>query len=594
VSTNTQVPGNLTSVDNPALLGDTSYSYDSLSRVLTETDGKGQVTRCEYDKLDRTTKITYHDNSTITYTYDANDNVLSMADNTGATSYEYDALNRLTKETLPGPKVNSYFYDNASNLSAFEDAGGRVNYAYNAVNLLVNLTEPSGRQITFAYDVDHVRTETRYPNGVTQFVVYDAANRIQRIYAQRVPGGPILTDFTYCYRLPLNDSCTGGIDTGLRQRVIDKDGNRTLYSYDVLGRLTLAEERTSGGTLLNSFAYAYDANSNRTSQTVNSQTTTYDHNAADQITRAGTTTFGYDANGNETSRSDGRGAAYNVKDQTTSMTPPGSTPIPMTYSGMGQSRRVSAGGTAFQHNALGLGRETTGGATTTYIRDNSGVLLSQRTLTPAGDRYYVFDGLGSVVALTDSTGNTAATYKYEPFGKLISSTGTVTNPWRWLGGFGVYADGSTGLYKMGTRYYDQTLGRFTQVDPIAGGSANAYDYAFQDPINVFDPTGRAGCTYLPDFGHGFVDACNAHDTCYGTWSNTRKECDQLFKRVALDSCADRWWFERKRCNLQVEFWYQQLRHGPVAAIARRKYRSGQFKACPYTRRRCKSLIDRRD
>jgi len=102
--------------------------------------------------------------------------------------------------------------------------------------------------------------------------------------------------------------------------------------------------------------------------------------------------------------------------------------------------------------------------------------------TGSGNYYYLLDGLGSVVALTDSVGNLAATYSYEPFGKLKSSTGTVTNPYRWLGGLGVYHETATGLYKMGTRYYDPALGRFTQVDPIEGGSATRYDYAAQDPI----------------------------------------------------------------------------------------------------------------
>jgi len=43
-----------------------------------------------------------------------------------------------------------------------------------------------------------------------------------------------------------------------------------------------------------------------------------------------------------------------------------------------------------------------------------------------------------VAALTDSLGNVNASYSYEPFGKLKSSSGTVTNPYRWLGGLGVY------------------------------------------------------------------------------------------------------------------------------------------------------------
>lgn len=43
---------------------------------------------------------------------------------------------------------------------------------------------------------------------------------------------------------------------------------------------------------------------------------------------------------------------------------------------------------------------------------------------------------------------------------------------------------------MGVRSYVPAMGRFLSVDPIEGGSANAYDYAYQDPVNVFDLDGR--------------------------------------------------------------------------------------------------------
>lgn len=180
------------------------------------------------------------------------------------------------------------------------------------------------------------------------------------------------------------------------------------------------------------------------------------------------------------------------------------------------------------------------GVATTYLRDNRGELLEQRL--PTGDSYYLYDGLGSVVGLTDTSGNVEATYKYEPFGRLISSTGSIANPWRWLGGFGVYWDEQNKLYKMGTRYYDPVLGRFTQVDPIVSGSANAYDYVGQDPVNGTDATGLAGCTKVPDtdwMTYDFGEACDAHDTCYGDWGNIRAECDRLFLRKAREDCGNR-------------------------------------------------------
>jgi RHS repeat-associated protein len=353
-----------------------------------------------------------------------------------------------------------------------------VNYGYNQLNLLTSVTEPGPKQTILTYDVDDMREETRYPNGVTMYFVYDASNRIKRVWAKKVASGTILTDFTYEWK---NAS---GVDTGLRHSVTDKDGAKTSYTYDPLNRLQQAEERLSSGAPLNSYSYTYDANSNRTSQTVNGVTTSYSHNAADQLTAAGSTTFTYDENGNERSASVIRSdAVYNAKDQLTSITPQGQAARPMSYTGPGQFLWVGAGSTTFQNSGLGLTRENS----TSYTKDDDGFLLGMRTST--SNHYYLLDGLGSVAAVTDASGNVVATYSYEPFGKVKSQTGTLSNPYRWLGALGVYFDAATSLYKMGTRYYDPALGRFTQADPVPGGSANRYDYAAQDPVNASDPTG---------------------------------------------------------------------------------------------------------
>jgi RHS repeat-associated protein len=453
----------------------------SLSRA-SRRHPPGQKTTYTYDGLDRVTKITFHDESSISYAYDAVGNVTSMSDNTGTTSYTYDALYRLTKETFPDAKTNSYGYDSAGNLLSFADPGGTVAYVYDAVNRLVTLTEPSGKKTTFTYDVDDMRLTTAYPNGVTLYFSYDAANRITRVLGKKPASGEILTDFTYVWRN------AAGADTGLRQSVTDKAGNRTSYSYDALNRLTRAETRNAAGTLLDSFAYAYDANSNRSSQSVNGATTGYSHNAADQLTTAGSVTYSYDGNGNETGHSGGRAWAYNAKDQAVSVTPPGGSALSMSYTGTGQFERVTRGSTSFRTNGLGLGYETTGTTSSYFTRDDGGQLLGMRVGSAA--YYYLTDGLGSVAAVTDGYGAVAATYSYEPFGKVKSSTGTLANPYRWLGALGVYLDTATGLYKMGTRYYDPALGRFTQVDPVPGGALNAYDYALQNPVAYLDLDGE--------------------------------------------------------------------------------------------------------
>jgi hypothetical protein len=67
------------------------------------------------------------------------------------------------------------------------------------------------------------------------------------------------------------------------------------------------------------------------------------------------------------------------------------------------------------------------------------------------------------------------------------------------------------LLKLGARYYDPTLGRFTQPDP-AGQGPNPYAYAGDDPANHTDPTGRfdwGGYLLAGIFGYMVTITCDA-------------------------------------------------------------------------------------
>jgi RHS repeat-associated protein len=88
----------------------------------------------------------------------------------------------------------------------------------------------------------------------------------------------------------------------------------------------------------------------------------------------------------------------------------------------------------------------------------------------------------------DSAGAFKGGYSYSPYGEA-RATGTnaaVTgNPLRYIG---EHHDGN-GIYKLGARYYDTTLGRFTQTDP-SGQEANPYAYAACNSVNYSDPSGH--------------------------------------------------------------------------------------------------------
>ncbi|MBX9246209.1 DNRLRE domain-containing protein [Actinotalea ferrariae] len=74
----------------------------------------------------------------------------------------------------------------------------------------------------------------------------------------------------------------------------------------------------------------------------------------------------------------------------------------------------------------------------------------------------------------------------------LSGAGATTRPparYGWLGAAQRSAEALGGVILMGVRLYSPTTGRFLSVDPVPGGSANAYDYCNADPINCRDFAG---------------------------------------------------------------------------------------------------------
>lgn len=96
--------------------------------------------------------------------------------------------------------------------------------------------------------------------------------------------------------------------------------------------------------------------------------------------------------------------------------------------------------------------------------------------------YYHYDGLGSVVALSDTEGDTVQTYEYSIYGHVAAEDPNHPNPYLFTGR---RFDVETGLYYYRARYYSPYIGRFLQTDPVAYG----YAYCGNNPVGCVDPSG---------------------------------------------------------------------------------------------------------
>jgi len=109
--------------------------------------------------------------------------------------------------------------------------------------------------------------------------------------------------------------------------------------------------------------------------------------------------------------------------------------------------------------------------------------------------YYVINGHGDVIALTNEAGQIVNSYTYDEWGNTLAKQEQVANPIRYSG---EYYDEESGLYYLRARYYDPSTGRFISKDPVEGNvtnplSLNSYTYCLNNPIIYIDPS---GCTTL--------------------------------------------------------------------------------------------------
>ena len=485
----------------PALQEET-FIYEDAGNLTSKTDFNGNTTTFTYDSLSRLLTetpdpIAFPSAATIVYTYTDTGQRSSMTDESGVTTYIYDERDRLFSKATPDGTL-SYTYDPGGNLTSTQSSnfnGVDVSYTYDSLNRLDTVEDnnfvPPGVS-TYGYDlVGNLKTVT-YHNGVTHTWAYDNRNRLTGLL---VTDSGSLSIANYQYTLD---------QVGNRTQVVELSGRTVDYTYDNLYRLTNELIGNDPSGPVGDVSYTYDAVGNRLDRAstllgINNQTFTYDNN--DRI--SGDI---FDDNGN-TVQSDGNIDEYDFKNRLVKRTKSDGTVIRLAYDGdgnrVGKTVTPSAGSpvtTKFlvdRNNLTGFAQVLeeieAGVVKRVYTYGLDLISVDQEIAGQFELSFYVYDGLGSVRALTDTSSLVTDSYDYDAFGNVLDQTGSNTpNSYLFTG---EQFDSDLGLYFLRARYLNAETGRFHTIDRFEGRnldpiSLHKYLYANANPVNLVDPSGN--------------------------------------------------------------------------------------------------------
>ena len=137
-------------------------------------------------------------------------------------------------------------------------------------------------------------------------------------------------------------------------------------------------------------------------------------------------------------------------------------------------------------------RETYGDNELEFLYDGAGSPLGFLYNDTA--YFYVKNLQGDVVRVINVSGSVVASYSYNAYGEILSSSGTMAdiNPIRYRG---YYYDSETGFYYLGARYYDPEICRFINADEYTSTGQgfigmNKFAYCGNNPICWIDSEGN--------------------------------------------------------------------------------------------------------
>jgi RHS repeat-associated protein len=569
------------STGNPLPVKTFSYNRYNQSLTVTETAGSTvRTTTTDYDSAGRpiSNSITVTPTAaggtalpTTTASYDSATGLPTTLAAGGQTlTTGYDSLGRVTSYTDAGGNIATTGYDLSGRATSVSDGKGTTSYSYDSSTEHRGLVtsedlgvSPALSTLTVGYDPTGNANSVTYPNGLVATTGHDNA------------GGSTSLDYAMAGTSWLHFTRTPGSDGNTATQT--SPGSSQQFGYDNDGRLASTQDTVLDsllGTSCTTRVYGSDRNSNRTGltsypddgsdpinghcNTAGTPTTwTGSYDQADRLTNTG---YSYDTLGRTTgvpaadvvgigSHAGTTGAlsiGYYSNDLVASQAQGGRT-LGFTLDPL-QNRIVSttdtAAATSTNHYADSSDSPAWTSSGTNWTRDLVGVgggLVA--TVDQAGTVTLQLTNLhGDLVATAADSSSATGITAYGEFTEYGAPRTPSTAPdnYGWLGTKQRSTNDLAGLTLMGVRLYNSATGRFLSVDPVPGGTDDAYTY----PSNPVDLVDDSGMMTAGDGGGSEQCVCNSSNRRYrpigGSWYGERSGWMHVFVGTAAWQNMIRW------------------------------------------------------
>lgn len=291
------------------------------------------------------------------------------------------------------------------------------------------------------------------------------------------------------------------------ESLVSPSGSSTFtYAYDSNGRLSSASITEGLVKKSRSWQWSFDNSSNRISQKIFEDAAvigdyTYSYNKGSQLLAtndpAASDGVEYDSRGNATKVGPDR-FEYDIANRLVGAT---DGTISVAYlrdigGGIVSKTTTNNGESNTLHYAAGGILLNGDKNATAQIIDLPGGAQFTASLGTSLQSQWMFQTIGGneFFTTTDSGTLVGEPQVFDPYGQRL----TAARPAQpglpsatWQADTGNETESLKTAYQvMGTRPYIPALGRFLQPDSKVGGSANQYDFASQDPVNLSDPSGE--------------------------------------------------------------------------------------------------------